>query len=345
MNKAGTLLFALLIMFSGTSGAAEQPEWTAFKDRFISPDGRVIDYINNQISTSEGQAYAMLIAVNTGDRKSFDLVWNWAKHNLQVRNIDKLMAWKWGERAPGKWTIIDLNNATDGDILAALALLDASRKWNNDNYRKEALVLMESLREHVIMEKWQRMFTLPGYFGFIRDESLLINPSYLVVSAYKKFAPYSEQNFWNKLYGDSLFILANSTFGKFGLPADWTTWQREGAKVHREKSDLFGYEAVRVLLYLSWDHNIKLLKGFGEYLDVVKGIGYIPISVNLTDDSISMNDASGGFYAVFARAAGDLGREELSRDLWKKAEEKIRYEKDDYYSNILYLLSKINMSE
>lgn len=257
MNKAAAVFMAIFISLSGTSWAIELSEWKTFKDHFISRDGRVIDYVNNRITTSEGQSYAMLVAVNIDDRQAFDLIWNWTKNNLQVRTVDRLLAWKWGERLPGTWDIIDLNNATDADIITALALLDAAGKWNNEDYRNEALSIMGSIQEKLIIKRRERLFILPGYYGFTPEDDLVINPSYLIVPAYKKFARYSQQDFWNRLYEDSIYILPNSTFGKYSLPADWVVWNPAGPKVFSKKNDLFGYEAVRVLLYLLSEIDIK----------------------------------------------------------------------------------------
>src|SRR5450759_5509645 len=51
--------------------------WSGYKDRFIQPDGRVIDFQRDQMTTSEGQSYAMLRAVWMNDRPTFDLTWRW----------------------------------------------------------------------------------------------------------------------------------------------------------------------------------------------------------------------------------------------------------------------------
>src|SRR5262245_37957120 len=76
--------------------------WDSYVTRFIQKDGRVIDYKAAGISTSEGQAYAMLRAVWVGDRPSFDKTFLWAKNNLNsgIRN-DSLWAWKWGQDPSG----------------------------------------------------------------------------------------------------------------------------------------------------------------------------------------------------------------------------------------------------
>src|SRR4051794_15125467 len=66
--------------------------WSFYKYRYIR-DGRVISPDEGGITTSEGQSYAMLRAVWSGDRETFDSVWQWTRKHLQIRG-DKLFAWK-----------------------------------------------------------------------------------------------------------------------------------------------------------------------------------------------------------------------------------------------------------
>src|SRR5207245_563587 len=51
--------------------------WTGYKHDFIKSDGRVVDHRRNQVTTSEGQAYAMLRAAWLDDRTTFTGVWRW----------------------------------------------------------------------------------------------------------------------------------------------------------------------------------------------------------------------------------------------------------------------------
>src|ERR1700756_734025 len=59
--------------------------WHTFQSKFISPEGRVMDDANGGISHSEGQGYAMLMAVRAGDRAAFDRLWTWTRANLELR--------------------------------------------------------------------------------------------------------------------------------------------------------------------------------------------------------------------------------------------------------------------
>ncbi len=112
--------------------------WQDFKRRFVTEEGRVVDFMQHGISHSEGQGYVMLLAVRMNDRPLFEKVWNWTRRNLMVRGADALFAWSWGRRVTGESTVIDYNNASDGDLAICWALMSAARKWNRPDYAEQA---------------------------------------------------------------------------------------------------------------------------------------------------------------------------------------------------------------
>src|SRR3989338_4521076 len=57
--------------------------WEKYKNKFINFDGRIIDYSIGDVTTSEGQSYALLRSVWIDDKENFDLVWKWTKENLK----------------------------------------------------------------------------------------------------------------------------------------------------------------------------------------------------------------------------------------------------------------------
>jgi endoglucanase len=130
-----------------------QQSWVAYKDRFIQPDGRVIDRgdeTHPDRTVSEGQAYAMLRAVMIDDPDTFATTLQWAEENLARTTpdgdlIDTLWAWKWGQNDQGRWEILDENFATDADIDAVTALILAARRWNRPDYLDLAKVKLKDI--------------------------------------------------------------------------------------------------------------------------------------------------------------------------------------------------------
>jgi len=114
--------------------------WSGYKDRFIQPDGRVIDFQRAQVTTSEGQSYAMLRAVWMNDRPTFDLTWRWTQDNLGDPARSRI-GWLWGKSPDGSWRLLDANSASDADEDIALALLFAAHQWT-PTYRPAAIALL-----------------------------------------------------------------------------------------------------------------------------------------------------------------------------------------------------------
>ena len=104
-------------------------EYDAYKQDYMSSDGRIMDPQRNNATTSEGQAYMLLRSVLINDRKTFDLVLKWSKDNLQRE--DKLFSWLWGKNQSGEYKTLDANSASDADVDIAFALVLAHKKWKN----------------------------------------------------------------------------------------------------------------------------------------------------------------------------------------------------------------------
>jgi endoglucanase len=75
--------------------ATDQQEWEEFKQRYVTPAGRVVDTGNHRISHSEGQGWGLLFAVTFDDRACFDRMLDWTAHALH-RPHDSLHAWRFG---------------------------------------------------------------------------------------------------------------------------------------------------------------------------------------------------------------------------------------------------------
>ncbi|QIK36906.1 hypothetical protein GWK36_01585 [Caldichromatium japonicum] len=109
-----------------------QDNWALFKDRFIAPEGRVIDTGNQGVAHSEGQGFALRLSLAYDDRATFEQVWDWTQANLYVRG-DALAAWRW--RQGGNPSVDDPNNATDGNLFIAWPLFLAAERWQEPRLR------------------------------------------------------------------------------------------------------------------------------------------------------------------------------------------------------------------
>jgi endoglucanase len=334
------ILLGLLVMALGGSAAAT--DWTMYQQAFVAPDGRVMDPSQNSISHSEGQGYGLLLALMNDDRPAFDRILKWTVDNLQVRR-DALLAWSWGRRPNGDWNVIDYNNASDGDILIAFALLKAAQRWDHPSHRQAAQRIIRDIRTQLAVTVKDYRLIAPAYFGFNGDAGHVFNTGYLVLPAFAEFARVDDDVLWKRVLSDSWRLLERSAFSRFKLPADWVALENGQVTVDRARSPFFGYEAIRVPLYLAWHGAGERLAAFADYLQFVENAGYLPSRVNLIDGTVSADEAPAGFYAVMGLCAERLGREPLAHNLLREAAARIAREPKDYFSNTLYLLARGKM--
>lgn len=315
-----------------------EDKWNFYKNTFISEDGRVIDHQNNSVSHSEGQGYGMLLSVLFDDRECFDKLWKWTKDNLQKRKGDSLLAWSWGKHPSGKWTVIDYNNATDGDTLIAYALCLAGRKWGNEQYLDEAKIIIKDIKDFLIIKKDEHIYLLPGYYGFYKEDFIILNPSYYILPAYKTFASVEDNKFWNSFYVESLNFLNKIRFGEYRLPSDWVIFRNGTFSIFSEKSDNFGIEAIRIPLYALMAEEPSIVEKFGAYLGIIERFGYVPKQLNLKLNSIASQEGMAMHYIIVSALAKKLGKTPLADSLMEKGINKLEQERN-YYSYTLSLLT------
>ncbi len=176
------------------STAADDPEaylaraWTRYKRGYIHPDGYVHDPVRDGGEvTSEGQSYALLRAVWSGDQATFARVWRWTDENL--RRADGLLSWRW---RPGDG-IIDPNTATDAEQDIAFALILAADRFGEPAYRDAALDLLRSVRSHSALRAGGGWFPAAGNWAV---ESRVINLSYFCPYAYPYFHRLDPEGAW-----------------------------------------------------------------------------------------------------------------------------------------------------
>lgn len=287
-----------------------QESWTQYKARFIQQDGRVIDHINN-ITTSEGQAYAMLRALWSNDQKTFEQSYAWAKRNLQKPRTDHLFAWHWGKQENGDWGVLDTSSASDADQDIALALILANQLWPNSLYCQEAQLILTDLWQQLVIQHPVGPILLPGSWAQ-SDKGYQLNPSYLAPYAYRVFAEFDKTHDWQSLVNSSYIILEQSMKATTThLPPDWVLLPRTSRSVILysdpldERSD-FGYEAIRVYWRLALDSLLvnnnkqakKLLKRKSQLTRYWHDTGEIPVSLTWDGEVRHAQLKSGALYGA-----------------------------------------------
>lgn len=261
MKLARHLSLLLGLVFALLSGAAQADSagWQHYKSRYMLPEGRIIDTGNHNVSHTEGQGYAMLLAVNYNDRATFDTLLKWTNQHLYRKDIG-LYSWRYDPAATPP--VADINNAADGDTLIAWALLQAGDKWKQPDYTAASNALQAALIKHNVIKFAGYSLLLPGASGFNQTSSVTLNPSYFIFPAWQAFYQAGHLKVWNDLTTDSIKILALMRFGDPQLPTDWVTLRADGALAPSDRwPSRFSFDAVRIPLYINWAQRNSLALG------------------------------------------------------------------------------------
>ncbi len=336
MALGGFLVVALLswLFWPRDPYALPGSDWRLFKQRFLAADGRIIDDGNEGISHTEGQGYGMLLAVAFRDRAAFDRMWGWTLAHLKHKD-DFLFSWKWVPEGGGK--VADPNNATDGDLLLAWALVRAFGEWKDYKYQTAAAQIVASCFEKATVETYLGLQLLPGIAGFQKPEGVVLNPSYEVFPAFDELAAAVPSPKWKALRNGGIALLQTARFGQWGLAPDWTLVAANWVALAPGHDPVFGYNAIRVPLHLAWaDPASPLLVPYEEFWSGLPAGTPIPGSVDLQTNALGPYPALPGMLAVV----------QLTRACVKKAKITVREiprldTEEKYYSASLKLLTKL----
>lgn len=306
-----------------SGNAAVNAAWAGFSRRFLSPEGRIVDTGNGGISHSEGQGYGLLLAESAGDRAAFEAIWHWTVKTLFRPDV-RLFAWRYDPSAANP--VADTNNATDGDLLIAWALLRAARRWQVPVYAGQSATIRQAIRQYLVRPHGEMLVMLPGLQGFAKDEVLTLNPSYYVWPALQAFAAI-DQGAWVPIARDGTRLLGNASFGTHLLPTDWVDVAPDGHVAPTQgRPARFGYDAIRVPLYLALAGRGGALRRYGAFWNgFLRNRQPIPAWVDVLSDDHAPYPLSSGGMAVVDLVAGT----------------RPRLAEGDYYSSALGALASL----
>ncbi|HEX3605228.1 MAG TPA: glycosyl hydrolase family 8 [Candidatus Dormibacteraeota bacterium] len=247
-------------------GAAEsgllQEAWQGYRSAFIQGDGRVVDPERGGVSTSEGQSYAMLRAVWSGDRTTFDHVWRWTQDNLGIRETG-LFGYLWGDNHHGAYTLLSRDSAADADEDIGFALLLASRRWADPGYLAGSRGVLASIWAHDVATAAGLPFLSAGSWApGSRSGGLIVDPSYMAPYEYRLFAAADPAHPWTQLVATAYAVVTRcsaaplSTGRSAGLPPNWCAVADAGgvrAAPRMSNADTYGYDAFRTMWRIGVD--------------------------------------------------------------------------------------------
>ncbi len=328
MFKRLALIFTVLCSLLTGPSMASELDWATFKQRFMASDGRIIDTGNHNISHTEGQGFSMLFAVAADDKVAFDKIWQWTNKYLRDRQTG-LFYWRYNpvEANP----IADKNNASDGDVMIAWALMKAAEQWQNTAYQVESDKIIHALLKYTVVEFAGRQVMLPGRLGFHESNMVTLNPSYFIFPAWRAFAKRTHlAQIW-QLIDDAQAIMAQISWGRSGVATDWITLFASGKTAPAGQWPArVSYDAIRIPLYIQWDNpKNSLLVRWQSWFE-----GYprtqTPAWENVLDGHVAHYPMRGGLLAV----------RDLTMGEFRSSASNINAQ-DDYYSASLKLLSAL----
>ncbi|MBR9762624.1 MAG: glycosyl hydrolase family 5 [Rhodobacteraceae bacterium] len=225
--------------------------WLAWRTANLDATGRVIDQFQRNASHSEGQGYGMLLAASLGDQRSFERMETWTRLNLAIRP-DNLMAWRWFPDDTVR--VPDLNNASDGDLFRAWALLRAAERFGMPEYRETAGLIVADLVEHCIASHPGGAgfdpLLIPAAEGFETPEGFIYNPSYAMPLAMTELASAFAAPLLAQAARGAVELAR--ALARDGVVPDWVEITAAGPRAAEGFSFDAGYEAMRLPLYLIW---------------------------------------------------------------------------------------------
>ena len=315
-DRRSLMLVAMSSMVSGCAKATPSKEhtvrkpgpsdWPAFKAAFVQPDGRIIDNGNGGISHSEGQGYALVLAEAAGDRQAFGRILGWTEKTLARKDL-ALFSWRYDPRQAVP--VSDPNNATDGDILIAWALMRGGARWQDKTLLARAAQIREAIRANLLRQAFGRTLMLPGLAGFEAPGRVTVNLSYYIWPALDLFARADPATEWKALIADGEAMVKLARFGPLGLPADWTdVTGKTGFAPAMGHDPRFGFDAIRIPLYLMLGNRTALAGQIGHFWQsyVDRGLP-VPAWADVVTGEIAPYALSRGGLAVVKRLLGKAG--------------------------------------
>lgn len=306
-NPIVLALLAFWVAGCGVARAEIADDWASFKSDYIMADGRVVDSPDG-MSHARSQGIALLGAVAADDRDAFSRILNWTQANLDIRG-DGLYAREWRPEAgvPAR------QDAADGDILIAWALVRAQARWHVPEFKDRALRSIAGIHKHLLREHGGFLLILPATEGYDGPLSTTINLADWIFPALRSFATIDPSPQWGRLEADGIKLLEQARFGPSHLPTDWIDIDGHGGTLPAAgHPPHFGAEAQQVPLFLAWGLGgtpqlPDLLEPFLKRWEHDNGT-LAPSWIDVTTGAIASDRAGPGLDAVLAAARAAFAR-------------------------------------
>ena len=200
---------------SGGDDVRARDAASSFLRDWVDPDGRVVRRDQGADTVSEGQGYALLLAVAVDDRATFQRVWSWTAAHLQ--RPDGLLGFHWKAGS-----LIDATPAADADTQVAWALSLAGQRFRNPGYTDAARALARAVVDKEAGYDDTGQVTLAaGPWAVIAGTPVVSEPGYWTPAANAALASLTGDLRWAHLTAADTGHLRRLTSNGTALPPDW----------------------------------------------------------------------------------------------------------------------------
>lgn len=177
--------------------------YKGFKNRYIR-NGQVRP--ENGYTDARDQAAALLMAVWTDDRQTFDELWGWTLIHLQ-----RITGLHYDTNEPG----VSPRSTTEADTDIALALLLAERRWNDASYGRHASRIIDAIWQYEVVTIDGKPYLAAGDWA-VRKDKIIVSPATFAPYAYHLFAEADPQHDWWYLLDTNYQLLTEVTTDPLG---------------------------------------------------------------------------------------------------------------------------------
>jgi endo-1,4-beta-D-glucanase Y len=256
------------------------------------------------------------------DRTFFDGLFKYYNDHLDSNG---LMNWKTGVcEAPGN---NNQNAASDAELDAAMALIQANARWSDGGYLDKAKDLAGKIIKFETEDCSGRKVLKPGdSWGGCHGSDQRINPSYFAVGYYRVFASkFSDQaSTWNALINGSYDLFAIYQARMNGLVPDWSG--ADGG----DNGSKYSWDACRTPWRVMIDYAYTGEPKARTFMEGVR------TWFDANSSTLSMEQTNSAFHGAFALAAAyDQAKFDAAMTTW------LNLKGDDvpYFQATLRLLS------
>lgn len=206
-----------------------------------------IKHDNLQNSVSEGIAYGMLLLVYMDNDKNntqpkFDKIWAYYNNFLDSKG---LMNWK--INGFSQVATDGRNSATDAELDAAVALMQAYKQWGDEKYLNDAKALIAKIAAEEVNAN--------GYLKPGDSWDTEKNISYFSTAALQLFKNASDFD-WDKIIANCYSLIKKTQNANTGLVPNWSDEQgNPSSSPYDDNRGNYTYDATRTPWRLAWAYS------------------------------------------------------------------------------------------